>query len=368
MTNDFIKTESLNVGYNKKAVIEDISLSIKKGEIVSLIGPNGAGKTTILKSITKHLPIVGGAVYIDKDDIEKTSFKDLAKKLAVVLTDRMKPELMTCFDVVSTGRYPYTGKLGQLTAEDERIVEEAMEKVKVLELSERDFSAISDGQRQRVLLARAICQMPEAIVLDEPTSFLDVKHKLKLLGILREMAKEKNITVLMSLHEIDLAMKISDKVICVKDNHVAGFGSPDELFNDDYIRDLYEIDDGTFDTVFGSVEMPKATGEPKTFVISGCGSGIKVFRRLQRERIPFYSGIIFENDLDYIVAAQLAKEVITEKSFNEISDETFLRAKELLLKCEKLIVTDFEIAGIAKRNQELIEAAKESGLEIVRYK
>ncbi|MCR5388619.1 MAG: ABC transporter ATP-binding protein [Lachnospiraceae bacterium] len=363
---DFIKTESLNVGYNKKPVIEDISLSIKKGEIVSLIGPNGAGKTTILKSITKHLPIVGGVVFIDKDDIEKTSFKDLAKKLAVVLTDRMKPELMTCFDVVSTGRYPYTGKLGQLTAEDERIVEEAMEKVKVLELSERDFSAISDGQRQRVLLARAICQMPEAIVLDEPTSFLDVKHKLKLLGILREMAKEKNITVLMSLHEIDLAMKISDKIICVKDNHVAGFGTADELFNDGFIKDLYDIDDGSFDTVFGSVEMPKPAGEVKTFVISGCGTGIKLFRNIQKQQTPFYCGIIFENDLDFIVARQLAEKVVTSKPFEEISDAAFNEAKELLLKCDKLIVTDFEMTGIAGRNADLIKAAEGAGIEIVR--
>ena len=122
---------------------------------------------------------------------------------------------MTCHDIVATGRYPYTGRLGILSREDEKKVEEAMCAVHARELGSRDFNAISDGQRQRVLLARDLPE-PEIIVLDEPTSFLDVKHKLELLAILRRMAKEKQITVIMSLHEIDLAEKIADKIICVR--------------------------------------------------------------------------------------------------------------------------------------------------------
>lgn len=119
------------------------------------------------------------------------NYKELSKLVAVVLTDRLKPELMTCRDVVSTGRYPYTGNLGILSEEDEEKVSRVMEKVHTAELAEKEFTAISDGQKQRVLLARAICQEPEIIVLDEPTSFLDIRHKLELLSILREMAKRK---------------------------------------------------------------------------------------------------------------------------------------------------------------------------------
>ena len=132
---------------------------------------------------------------------------------------------MTCRDIVASGRYPYTGRLGLLTKRDEETVRDAMEAVHALELSERDFNAISDGQRQRILLARAICQEPEIIILDEPTSFLDIRHKLELLSILRSMAKEKKITVIMSLHEIDLAQKISDKIICVKGDTIGCCGS-----------------------------------------------------------------------------------------------------------------------------------------------
>ena len=178
----------------------------------------------------------------DGKNLHELSFRELSTKMAVVLTERMKPELMTCHDIVATGRYPYTGRLGMLTREDEEKVEKAMRAVHAEELGGRDFNAISDGQRQRVLLARAICQEPEVIILDEPTSFLDIRHKLELLAILRRMAKEKGITVIMSLHEIDLAQKISDKIICVKGDAISHFGAPETIFREDIIRELYEIE------------------------------------------------------------------------------------------------------------------------------
>ena len=207
MESYYFQMDELSVGYNGKPLIEHINIGVKKGEIVTLIGPNGSGKSTILKSITRQLRLLGGRVSFDEQNIHQMSYREMSTKMAVVLTERMRPELMTCHDIVATGRYPYTGRLGILSREDEKKVEEAMCAVHARELGSRDFNAISDGQRQRVLLARAICQEPEVIVLDEPTSFLDVKHKLELLAILRRMAKEKQITVIMSLHEIDLAKR-----------------------------------------------------------------------------------------------------------------------------------------------------------------
>ena len=228
----YFQTQNLTVGYDGNPLIRNITINVEKGEIVTLIGPNGAGKSTILKSITRQLKTIAGTVTIDNQGLNTYSYKALSTKMAVVLTERMKPELMTCREIVATGRYPYTGRLGLLTREDEKKVTEAMEKVHALEIAERDFNAISDGQRQRVLLARAICQEPDVILLDEPTSFLDIRHKLELLSILRSMAKEKGITVIMSLHEIDLAQKISDKIICVKGETIESYGTPEEVFGD----------------------------------------------------------------------------------------------------------------------------------------
>ncbi|MBO4359782.1 MAG: ABC transporter ATP-binding protein, partial [Eubacteriaceae bacterium] len=169
MAETYLKLEKLSVGYGTKVVISDIDLDIMKGEVISLIGPNGAGKSTILKTLSKQLPIISGRAILDGQDINEYSYRDLSKKMAVVLTEKLKTELMTCRDIVSTGRYPYTGKLGVLTEEDDRKVEEAMRKVNAYDLRDKDFTAISDGQRQRVLLARAICQEPQILLLDEPT-------------------------------------------------------------------------------------------------------------------------------------------------------------------------------------------------------
>ena len=214
MGETYLKLEKLSVGYGSKVVISDIDLEIQKGEVISLIGPNGAGKSTILKTLSKQLPVISGRAVLDGEDLNEYSYRDLSKKMAVVLTEKLKTELMTCRDIVSTGRYPYTGKLGVLTEEDDKKVEEAMRKVNAYDLRDKDFTAISDGQRQRVLLARAICQEPQILLLDEPTSFLDVKYKLDLLSILTAMAREKNITVIMSLHEIDLAEKEIGRASC----------------------------------------------------------------------------------------------------------------------------------------------------------
>ena len=361
MENYYFKMDHLSVGYNKKALIHDICIGIKKGEIVTLIGPNGSGKSTILKSITRQLQIIGGKVYFDDQNLTSFSFRDLSTRMAVVLTERMKPELMTCHDIVATGRYPYTGRLGLLTREDEEKVEEAMRAVHAQELGGRDFNNISDGQRQRVLLARAICQEPDVIILDEPTSFLDIKHKLDLLSILRDMAKMKHITVIMSLHEIDLAQKIADKIICVKGDTISHFGRPEDIFEENMIRDLYDINNGFFDPLFGSIELPKPEGEAKTFVICGNGTGIPVFRQLQKEHTPFIAGILYTNDVDYRLARLLAADVITERPFMDISEETFQKALRVMEQCERIICTDVPVGSCNMRLGQLIEAAEKSG-------
>ena len=361
MKDYYIKTKDLSVGYQGKVLIRDINLDIKKGEIVTLIGPNGAGKSTILKSVTRQLKLIGGEVYLDSDEIRKLSYKSMARKVAVMLTERMKPELMTCHDVVATGRYPYTGRLGVLSREDENKVDEALMAVHAQELGIRNFLEISDGQRQRILLARAICQEPEVMILDEPTSYLDIRHKLELLEILRKMAKEKEITVIMSLHEIDLAQKISDKIICVKGDAISHFGAPETIFREDIIRELYEIDNGSFDPCFGSIELPRPEGTPRVFVLAGGGTGIPVFRKLQKENVPFAAGVLYTNDIDYQLARILAMETVTEVPFQEISDEAFARACELMKSCERVIDTGVPVGMCNRRIEELRAEAKRLG-------
>ena len=251
MSEYVVRTKQMEVGYDGKPLIRNIEISLKPGEILTLIGPNGAGKSTILKSMTRQLKLIGGTVYLGNDIMSRMSGNEVARKLSVVMTERLRPEMMTCEDVVSTGRYPYTGTLGILTKEDRNKVREAMELVHTLEFKDRDFTAVSDGQRQRVLLARAICQEPEIIVLDEPASFLDIRHKLELLSVLKNMVLQKNTAVLMSLHELDLAQKVSDRVICVHGDKIEKYGEPEEIFSSEYIHELYGITTGSYNELFG---------------------------------------------------------------------------------------------------------------------
>ena len=360
----YFKTEKLSVGYHGIPLIEEIEFGIHKGEILTLIGPNGAGKSTILKSIARQLEPLGGAVYMEKRDLAGFSRQQLSQSMSVVLTDKIRTELMTCEDVIETGRYPYTGRFGVLSREDHRAVEEAMELVHVTELRDQDFSKISDGQRQRVMLAKGLCQEPDIIVLDEPTSYLDVKYKLEFLSILQELRKQKNITVIMSLHELDLAERVSDKILCINGKYVERFGTPEEIFKEGYISKLFCITSGTFDETTTGMELKAAEGSPKVFVIAGGGTGRCAFRCLQRAGVPFAAGILYENDLDYPVAKALAGSVIGAAAFEPVSDALLDEAKKSIRSCEKVICTKEHFAALEKYNEQLLEYAKDCEKDI----
>lgn len=358
MKDYYFKAEKMSVGYGKQPLIGNIEIELKKGEILTLIGPNGAGKSTILRSIAKQLSFLAGTVYINDKDIKKMSGTELSQRMAVVLTDKLRTEMMTCEDVVATGRYPYTGRFGILSKGDFDVVKEAMELVQVTALKDKDFTRISDGQRQRVMLARAICQEPEIIILDEPTSFLDVKYKLEFLSILQEMQRQKKLTVIMSLHELDLAQRISDKVLCVKGKYIERFGTPEEVFEKGYLSKLFDIAVGSFEEESGSMELARAEGDVKTFVIAGGGSGRNVYRSLQRQGIPFVTGILYQNDLDYPVAKALAAEVIEAESFEPISEDVLELAKKRLKSCEKVICCREHFGTFEQANRELLDYAR----------
>ena len=208
-------------------------------------------------------------------------------------------------------------------------------------------------------MARALCQEPRILVLDEPTSFLDIHHKLELLALLRELARKQKLTVIMSLHEIDLAQKISDRILCVKGDTVDRCGTPEEIFQAETIRDLYEIGNGYYDPLFGNLELPKPVGEPDVLVLSSCGTGIPVYRSLQRKGIPFCAGILYTNDVDYHLARLLATEIFAERPFFEISDGVFARTLECVRRIRRVVDAGVEIGTSNWRMQELLgEAAR----------
>lgn len=351
----------LTVGYDRIPLIKNINLGVRPGEILTLIGPNGSGKSTILKTITKQLKTIGGSVFLGKESMRELTDSEISRHLSMVMTERIHTELLSGRDVVATGRYPYTGRLGILSQQDWKKVDEAIALVHAGEVQQQDFRRISDGQRQRLMLARAICQDTQVLILDEPTSYLDMGFKLDILTTIRMLARKKNLAVIMSLHELDLAQKISDTIACVKGDRIDRVGTPEEIFSGNYVQQLYGVKSRQFDPQTGQAFLERPEGAPEVFVIGGGGTGLAVYNRLQRQNIPFAAGILQENDVEYAAASALAACVFSEKAFFPVSEETFLRAKQMLGSCKTCICALTEFGPYNEKNRQLFEYAKKLG-------
>ena len=256
-----LEAQGLSVGYEGRVVVSGVSLAVAPGQVVTLIGPNGTGKSTILRTMAGQLPPLAGRTLVTGTDLRRLPLRERSRQLAVMLTDRVEAELLTCADIVEMGRYPYTGRLGIATLTDRKKVREAMELLQVWDLRDRDFMQLSDGQRQRVLLARAVCQEPCTLVLDEPTSHLDVRYQIELLSVLRHLACERGLGILMTLHELPLARRASDWLVCVKEGKVALQGTPEQVFVSSVIDALFDLEPGTYDALTGDVTLPGTSGQ-----------------------------------------------------------------------------------------------------------
>ena len=239
---DYMVTEEASVGYQKRTLIDHVNLHVKKGEILTLIGPNGVGKSTILKSIIRQLSLIAGTVSIDGKELSSYAPKELAKKMAIVMTERIHPERYTCYDVVATGRYPYTGKMGMLQKEDEEKINQAITYMELDEFRNRFIDELSGGQRQRAYIAMVIAQDTEFVLLDEPTNNLDIYHATNLMKIVRRLCDELDKTVIMGLHEINYAAFYSDYICAFKEGRIAKYGTVEEVITKEVLSEIYQVD------------------------------------------------------------------------------------------------------------------------------
>jgi len=245
-----LKTEKLSIGYHSKkaqnAIASAIDLSLKKGKLISLIGANGIGKSTLLRTLTGIQKPLSGVVFLNGRNISNYHALEAAQNLSVVLTEKLPPSNLTVFELVALGRQPYTNWVGTLTDTDFLKINEALELTQITHLAQKKHFEISDGQLQKVLIARAIAQDTPLIILDEPTTHLDLLHKVSLFKLLRKLASETRKCILFSTHDIDLAIQLSDEMIVMTDGRVV-FGKPAELISNKVFDTLFEGENIIFD-------------------------------------------------------------------------------------------------------------------------
>ncbi len=349
-----IITRDLSVGYSAD-VLSNVNLEVRRGEAVAILGPNGSGKTTLLKTIATILKPLKGVVYVDGKDAFRMSAGELARRLSVTLTERIDAGYMTGFEVVALGRYPYLDAFGNLSKEDEDVVMECLKLVNALNLKDKPFLEMSDGERQKIMIARALAQKPEVILLDEPTSFLDAKHRIEIMLLLRKIA-ENGVAVLLTTHDVELALRLCDKVILVSKGRVVVHGEPEDVLNSRTLREVYGSDRAVFVESTGAFELT-CRGDAKVHVVCGGGSGVKVMRALARRGIPFTAGVLHEGDMDFFIAQSCAKQCVVERAFEKISEEKLELAKKLV-RGKVIIDTGFPVGELNERNLELIDLAE----------
>ena len=246
-----IQIESLSTGYrNKKnvtVVAHDINATIQGGELTCLLGPNGAGKSTLLRTLSAFLPPVKGDISIMGRNLRDYTDKELAKTIGVVLTEKTDLRNMTVYDLIGLGRSPYTGFWGTLHEDDRRVVDEAIEMVGIGPLKERMIQTLSDGERQKVMIAKALAQQTPVIFLDEPTAFLDFPSKVEIMQLLHVLSRTTGKTIFLSTHDLELALQIADTIWLMDRDKGVVIGTPDKLAKDGSLNSFFAQRDIKFD-------------------------------------------------------------------------------------------------------------------------
>lgn len=240
---EILKTSSLSIGYDNKTIASNINVTLSEGDIIALVGPNGAGKSTLFKTFSTHIKPVGGKIELFGKDLHSYSPKERAKLLGIVLTERPDDMFLKVFDVVAAGRYPYTGMFGKLNENDEKEIKVSLELVGVNHLADRVFNTLSDGEKQKVMIAKAIAQNTPIIMLDEPTAFLDYPSKIELFSLLKKLAKEQKKAILFSSHDLELLLRYTDNLWIMAKNKPFAAGQSSELLKNDVIKDYFDLKD-----------------------------------------------------------------------------------------------------------------------------
>ena len=243
--NIILKTEQLSIGYQQKKdtqiVISDINLEIEKGKFIAVLGKNGIGKSTLLRTLSKVQKAIFGSIFYQQKNLKEITEKELSTKLSLVLTERLPESQLTVYELVALGRQPYTNWIDKLSKKDIEKIDFAIHQTEINHLKNKRFYELSDGQLQRVLIARALAQDTEIIILDEPTAHLDLHHTIKIFSLLKKLVSETQKTIIISSHQVNLSIQLADEILLLKEKNYH-LGTPKELTKTNAFENLFSKD------------------------------------------------------------------------------------------------------------------------------
>ncbi|MCS3920343.1 heme ABC transporter ATP-binding protein [Fervidibacter sacchari] len=370
-TSILLSVHGLTVSYAAHTVLRDVSFEVARGDLVVVLGPNGAGKTTLLRTIAKVVSPKVGTVLLDGRDIAKLPVRQLMKTLSVVPQSEGSVFSFTVQDIVAMGRTPHLSPLAPLSQKDWQIIREAMEATDVWELKDRLFTELSGGEQRRVLIAKALAQEPQLLLLDEPTANLDLHYQLEVVELIQRLNRERGITVLAVLHDLNLAAMMGQRFILMHRGRIYAVGNADEVLTPQNIQQVYGVPvvvtrhplNGKPIILLAERRIPSLRGV-KVHVVCGGGTGGEVMAMLTAAGCQVTAGALNRGDSDFEAAQLLGVSVVEEQPFMPISREAFERTKEMIANAEVVVLTDVPFGwGNIVNLRAILEAAK--GLVVV---
>jgi iron complex transport system ATP-binding protein len=371
-----LEVNGVTFGYERLPLFYDVQILVHKGEMVGLLGPNGSGKTTLLRLVSGVLLPQQGTIVLDGRPLQDWGRRGVARNIAVVPQELHVPFAFTVEQMVSLGRTPYINWLGSRSSKDDNIVQDAMRAADVIPLAKRIFNELSGGERQRVMVAMALAQQPKLLLLDEPTAHLDIKYQIDMLELVQQLNRERGVTVIAALHDLNLAARYFPRLVLFQRGIVADAG-PAEVLEPQLLKRVYGINVqvGILRGAEHLSVLPPGVRElednseqerqAKVFVMAGGGSGERLMRALADAHIPFIAGALNIGDSDHTLALRLANEVITEQPYSPISPETIEQIDTSLSNVKLLIVCPMPVGpGNLALLQEAYTASQH-GIEVL---
>ncbi|QSX08376.1 ABC transporter ATP-binding protein [Alkalibacter rhizosphaerae] len=366
MVKNLLEMKDVKVAYGDHTVLENFTMSIDQGEFVGIIGPNGTGKSTLIKVITKILEAKEGYVFLNGRNNSTLTRRERAKLVSVVPQEFTVDFDFNAYDIVMMGRNPHQYGKEKNLARDHDIVNEAMVMTNTWQFKDRLFNELSGGERQRIIIARAIAQQADLILLDEPTSHLDVHHQLEVLELVKRLNRERNTTIVAVLHDINMAARFSDRLILLSNKNVLADGPPDYVVDEKYLGKVYAMEMvvrnnnllSTREVIPIRVIKDRLDNTNiQVHVISGGGSGEQILERLKSLGVHLSCGVINQGDSDWEMCKMMNISMAEGPPFSDITEEGYKKNIELIRQADYVLVTDLPFGtGNVKNLEVLLEA------------